>query len=360
MLTATPAAAAVGALFAGPMSEPEFVTRSADPLGVALVLAMTLPVAWLRRRPRAMIAIAGAAALIASLAGYGFLLGALFVWVLVGVAALLTDRRTSVMLAIAAAVSVACSVAAFSPDNRDAAALLLAATVGALPAFVGDAQRRQRELTAEVLHLQQAELERAVNAERVRIARDVHDSVGHHLSAISLQAQAGQLEDAPGALTAIAHLSARAIDDTRQTLGVLRGTTTAPRTMPPRLERLDELVQTARLASVDVDVSLDGPFDDLPDLISACAYRVIQESLTNTARHGAPARARVIVRRANGRLNLDIADNGRTRAPRRDGLGLAGMRERVESLGGSLTYGPGRHGWHVNAELPDKSCPPPS
>jgi len=331
------ATCALVSLFAGPLSSAP--ARGADVPAGLLVLAMTLPVAVIARHPRYAIAVAGGAALTLSLAGYGLTLGALFVWCLVGVAALLTDRRLSVLLGVASAVSVALSVAAFDPDNRGVATLALAAVVGTLPTFVGDAQRRQRALTEQVRRLQQAEVERALEAERVRIARDVHDTVGHYLSAISLQAQAGQVADPGTALPEIAQLSSRAIDDTREILGLLRE--------PPGIERASDLIATAGLAGVDADVSIEGAVDDLPAAVSAAAFRVIQESLTNCAKHAPGARAHVTVRRADDRLRVEVSDGG--------GRGIDGMRERVEALGGALHAGPRADapGWTVVAELPD-------
>src|SRR4051794_11435846 len=335
-------------LVAGPMSERAYAPRGADLLGVVLTLGMTMPVVALRTHPRPAIVVAGASALTISVAGYGFMLGALIVWVLVGVAALRSDRRFSVLLGAASAVAVMLSVAAFSPDNRDPAALALAAAVGLMPVLAGDALRRQRELTDEVRRLQQ----HAIDAERLRIARDVHDTVGHHLSAISLQARAGALTDGTEALAAIARLSDRAIDEIRATLGTIRSADGLRPT--PRIEHFEDLVETAALAGVEVQVRIDGPTDDLSDRVSTCAYRVVQEALTNTAKHAAPARAWVEVRRRAGELLITIRDDGRAPGGGPEGHGIAGMRERVHSLGGTLTATPDRpSGWRVHAALPE-------
>ncbi len=348
------AAVAVAQLVAGPVSSDTVGLRQADALGVALMLAMVLPVAVRRVSPLSAMGLAGTAALAVTALGYGFTVGALTVWLLMGSTALHTDRRTSVALGAVGAGAVTWSVACFDPGDRQVLQLAIAAGVGLLPALCGDALRRQRELVVEVRRLRGAELERAVAAERVRIARDVHDTVGHHLGAISLMARAGELDPDPGAFGRIATLSDRALADTRQTLGILRGDATAERRPVPSLADLPALVQTARLGGVEVQLSVDDDVATLPELVSTCAFRITQEALTNAVRHAAPARADVRIRRDAGRLQVTVRDDGTRRAaPSPDASGIAGMRERARSLGGTLQAAPaGDRGWCVHAELP--------
>lgn len=139
----------------------------------------------------------------------------LTVWLAVGSAALHTDRRTARGLILVGSLAAAGSVLNFAPASRNVLGVLSACAVGALPPLVGDALRRQRELLTEIQALRVRELEQAVAQERLAIARDVHDSVGHYLSAIQLQAGAAIIagSDEP---------SSAAFDRTSVTLGILR------------------------------------------------------------------------------------------------------------------------------------------
>lgn len=358
LLAAVLSAVGVVALLAQPVDPGQNVTRAADVAGVLLSLGMTGAVAWRRAAPLPSLGAAGVCALVASTSGYGVTVGALSTWMLLGSAALHTDRTVTRALIVLGAVSVSGSVAVFSPESRTVLGLVSAAGVGTLPPLVGDALRRQRELTDRVRALQDAEVERATAAERVRIARDVHDSVGHHLSAISLQSRAGELGDEAAAVQAlrrIARLSERALDDTHHILGILRDDDAPGLSPAPRLGDLDELAATAALAGVEVAVEREGALDPLPDPIHTCAFRIAQEALTNVARHAAPARAVLRVERARGRVMVTVTDDGRAaRGPAAEGRGITGMRERAHAVGGSLRAAPrAGGGWAVHAELPD-------
>ncbi|MEJ3748748.1 histidine kinase [Actinomycetes bacterium KLBMP 9797] len=190
-------------------------------------------------------------------------------------------------------------------------------------------------------------------AERNRLARELHDSVGHALTVTTLQAAAARElldtdpEFARRALTAIEDTGRGAMAELDYVLGVLRESA-SERAPQPTLADLAQLV-----AGVDVAVRVDGTLDDLPVTVSREAYRIVQEGLTNAARH-AP-RAPVTLRLAVARDELDIAlanpVTGRA-AARRGGRGLAGMRERVALLGGEFAAGPADGAWRVTARLP--------
>ena len=202
---------------------------------------------------------------------------------------------------------------------------------------------------------------RQASEERLRIARELHDVLGHHLSLINVQAGVGlhlmdeRPEQARAALAAIKQASAEALREVRSVLGVLRPEDEkAPRTPAPSLSNLDELVATAGGRLV-----VHGQRTELPAELDRAAYRIAQEALTNVRRHAGPgATATVTLGYRPDGLSLVIEDNGRGAAAEPDGdgaegNGIAGMRARATALGGELTAGPGpAGGFRVEAELP--------
>ncbi|MFB7937087.1 sensor histidine kinase [Streptomyces sp. NPDC056049] len=196
--------------------------------------------------------------------------------------------------------------------------------------------------------------------ERLRIARELHDVVGHSMSMINIQASAAlrRLEKDPAkaaeALTIIKAGSQEGLRELRRTLGVLRHTEEEAPTAPaPGLNRLDELVTSATPTEMTVSVERTGTDGPLPPTVDLAAYRIIQESLTNAAKHSHARHVHVEVHRGRDLLTLSIEDDGRgTRAGVR-GSGIAGMTERARALGGTLTAAPrAQGGFAVHAELP--------
>jgi signal transduction histidine kinase len=210
------------------------------------------------------------------------------------------------------------------------------------------------------------EARRRVAEERVRIARDLHDSVAHTLASISVQAGVGahvlddRPDDARAALVAIKHTSRDALTELRSTLGMLRSDDMA--TLEPRagLDRLPSLVETSRAAGLPVDLRTEGEARALPPDLDAAAFRIVQESLTNVIRHAGAARATVAVRHGDDRLEIEVTDDGHGPVDGNEvvgsaggGHGLAGMRERVALLGGEFDAGPRPSGgYRVLARLP--------
>ncbi|TCK24978.1 sensor histidine kinase [Pseudonocardia endophytica] len=196
-------------------------------------------------------------------------------------------------------------------------------------------------------------------AERARIARELHDSVGHALTVTTLQAGAASelLDSDPAfarrALAAIEETGRRALDDLDHVLGVLReddGAVEAPRD----LDALDTLVDGARTAGVEVEVYRDGELAGLPAVVSREGYRLVQEALTNALRHAGPVPVTVRLSAARTGLELTVdnplpSDGTRTG---RGGRGLRGMAERAALLGGQLTAGPDDGVWRLAARLP--------
>ncbi|MFN8196342.1 MAG: sensor histidine kinase [Nocardioidaceae bacterium] len=210
---------------------------------------------------------------------------------------------------------------------------------------------------ADVWNRQLAELR---NEERVGLARELHDTVAHHVSAIAVQAQAGRVvaaarpEASVEVLAAIEAEASRALTEMRAMVRVLREGTEADYAPQPGVADLPALAR--RDAAPVVEVRLDGDLTELPRTLDAAVYRLAQESLTNALRHAHDAtRVAIDVRRDNGRVLLRVADDGRASGalPAAPGFGLVGMAERAQLLGGTLHAGPAPGGgWAVEAALP--------
>lgn len=220
--------------------------------------------------------------------------------------------------------------------------LLLLVALGAVFRYRADAwQRQQREIR---------------NQERVALARELHDTVAHHVSAIAVQAQAGGVvagiapDKAAEVLAAIESEASQTLAEMRSMVRVLRDDVSyAPQRGVadlPALARAD--------ATPTVEVSLTGALDRLAPPVDAALYRIAQESLTNAVRHARGAtRVHVDVRREGDAVRLRVADDGRAGPATEPGFGLLGMAERTQVLGGSWSAGPGPEGgWVVEAVLP--------
>jgi signal transduction histidine kinase len=215
-------------------------------------------------------------------------------------------------------------------------------------------------LTSENARRDRAELVRKqADDERLRVAQEVHDVVGHGLSAINMQAEvalhvaAKKPEQAQAALAAISRTSREALDELRVTLNLVRddGEARAPLA---GLARLDDLIKRMSETGARVRVDVSGEKRALPTAVDLAVYRVVQESLTNVLRHAGTASAVVKLGFEPEVVTVEVADTG-TGQPARfeEGHGLAGMRERVTALGGSVTAGPVEGGgFRVSARLP--------
>ncbi|HEX5995742.1 MAG TPA: sensor histidine kinase [Jiangellales bacterium] len=244
----------------------------------------------------------------------------------------------------------------------------------ALAVTTGSAARSHRAHLAEAderaRRAEQAredEANRRVAEERLRIARELHDAIGHHVALINVQAGALAYllddEDRAQARESVAHIqraSEEALEDLRLTVGLLRepGLEPAEPAEPvPGLDQLEELIRSFAGAGLRVTREVTGQARPLSEAVELTAYRVIQESLTNTRKHADCDTAVVRLGYAPGALSLAVEDDGRSVAQggRRmpEGHGIVGMRERVAALGGRLSAGPGPEGgYRVFAELP--------
>jgi signal transduction histidine kinase len=205
-------------------------------------------------------------------------------------------------------------------------------------------------------------------AERARIARELHDIVAHSVAVMVIQLGAARLRlpDGPAAaeppLLAAEDVGRQALAELRRLLEVLRAgelpaapADAAPPSPPqPGLPELDALVTNARATGLDVDVTVEGPPVDLPPGLDLTAYRIVQEALTNTMKHGSARCVRIALRYGDRSLRLEVVDDGRGMAiPNQRGQGLVGIRERVALFGGTADVGPSpTGGWRVAAELP--------
>ncbi len=267
---------------------------------------------------------------------------------------------------------LALAAAGFSAMNLARGEEIVAAVAGtiqfsvmfAFGVLVGGASTRERALREQAARLETERDERArsaVEAERARIARDLHDSLGHTISAIVLQVAAvrRRLGDDQRiereSLLAVEQSGRDSVTELRRMLGMLREP--PPGLEPlPSLARVDELARSVRAAGVAVDVAVEGDRAGVPAGVDVAAFRIVQEALTNVLKHAHAAHASVRVAYAHNGVTLEVIDDGpgsHTNGEGERGHGLIGMRERVALYGGELVTGPrGSGGFAVTARLP--------
>lgn len=367
VIAAVTAAAALIALLTE-SSEPFGGARSPDLVGCLLMLVVG-GAAGLRRVAPLVAGVASIAAnTLATGLGYSTFVSGLIAASVIGVAAVHASRRGAVALGVcSAALAIVLLVV-----DADTWPVQVSDVVGDLafavvPVAIGDAFRSRHAVARDALEraaraeqLRDLELERTVTAERLRIAREVHDIVGHHISALAIQVgvgeqwlRAGNAAKAGAALNSARHLASKALAETQQSIQLIRdGSDPSPTVPTPSLSGLDALVDHARDSGVRVSVHREGNGAALPRMVDACAYRIVQEALTNVIRHARAQHVSVAVRRLDDRLELTILDDGRG-ATAEPGNGLTGMRERAALSGGTMVAGPADGGgWRVAATLP--------
>jgi signal transduction histidine kinase len=230
----------------------------------------------------------------------------------------------------------------------------------ALGAALGSGRRRAKELlqrTTELEHEREENARRAVFDERVRIARELHDVVAHHVSMMGVQAGAARvvlgrdLASAKKALTSVEASSRQAVLELHRLLGFLRQADDPDDLAPqPGLDQLPRLATSMSGSELTVEVRVAGEQRSLPPTVDVSAYRIVQEALTNTLKHASASRADVHLRYWPDELELEIVDDGRgdgAASNSSGGLGLIGMRERAALHGGQLTAGPAAGGGFV-------------
>ena len=242
--------------------------------------------------------------------------------------------------------------------------------LGAL--LAGEALRARqalaRTLAEEAARAREAAARHRFDAERLTLANELHDVVGHTLVAINVRAAAAARRarkggaDAVTALDDIASASAGALAELRTTLKAVRAAQNGPAPLHPvqDLAGLAGLIAGVEEAGLSVQLEMAGAPASLPAPVGHAGYRIIQESLTNVLRHSTARRARVRVEASDRSLLIEVLDDGQPHAPAvpADGHGLAGMRERAAALGGSCEVGPvNGAGWRVRAEIPVAEIP---
>jgi signal transduction histidine kinase len=333
---------------------------------VLLIVVACAPVALRRTAPRVSACSALAATVAISLFDYPMTACYLISLGLVAHAASQSDVRLIGTLGVFSGVAVAVRAAAASDVSSTPLAAIGGFAVGMMPALIGESLRAERartrdahELARRTEELRDRDVARAVDAERLRIARDVHDITGHHLSAISLRA-AGAAHTTPDPMSRTAFeqihaLTTEALGQTKSVLGVLRTAAPAALAPAPRLADVEALLAPARAAGIAAGLTVRGDVRPPGDAIEVSAYRVVQEAVTNVMRHADARTADVVIAYGPGALTVSVDDDGTARPgrPVPRGGGIEGMRERVALLGGNFAAGPrAAGGWSVRATFP--------
>ncbi|GAB1330105.1 sensor histidine kinase [Streptomyces sennicomposti] len=422
-LDAALAAAVLVCMVAGSFVDPNeaggvsWAVRRPEVLSLVLMTLGAVALVFRRRAPRTVLAVTGAVSLIECVTGDPRAPVAMSVVVALFTVAASTDRTTtwrlglSTMVVLTGAAMLAGPLPWYAQENLGIFAWTGMAAAG------GDAVRSRRafvramrERAERAERTREEEARRRVAEERLRIARDLHDVVAHHIALVNVQAGVAahvmdkRPDQAKEALAHVREAGRSALNELRATVGLLRQSDDpeAPTEPAPGLDRLDELVGTFRSAGLHVEVARADGGTTLPAAVDLAAFRVVQEALTNVHKHaGTGARAEVSVVRVGPRIEITVLDDGArgtTRpapgtlrpAPGADGRapaaataapealetpegtpaadtpaptgghGLLGMRERVTALGGALTTGP-RYGggFRVHAILPATTHTPP-
>ena len=362
-------------------------TRSPAVLSLTLMVLGAAALVLRRRAPLPVLAVTGALSLVELLTADPRAPVAMSAVLALYTVAATTDRPTAwrvgllTMTVLTGAAMLSGPLPWYTQEN-----LGLFAWTG-MAAAAGDAVRSRRAFVLAIREraeradrTREEEARGRVAEERLRIARDLHDVVAHHIALVNVQAGVAahvmdkRPDQAKEALAHVREASRSALNELRATVGLLRqsGDPEAPTEPAPGLARLDELADTFRNAGLPVEVARADHGTPLPAAVDLAAYRVIQEALTNVQKHaGRTAKAEVSVVRVGPRVEITVLDDGtgedavpedddgqtgRTGHPEGGGHGLLGIRERVTALGGALTTGP-RYGggFRVHAILPLKT-----
>jgi signal transduction histidine kinase len=343
--------------------------READAVNLIGGLALTVPIAWRRRAPVAMICVYLAAGLVNEALDGGLfsfptgdggneippfatlVTGAVAFYSL-GAHAADDEARLGLGLGLAGQWAIV-----FVSGQVDFGSFFFSAALAVISWLIG------RNNRARVLRLAAAEREQeqrtrlALSDERARIAREFHDVVAHSVGVMVVQAEGARRvlgrdpERAREALDSIEQTGRTALADMRRSLGVLRRDDVDPALQPqPGIDDVGELLEQAREAGLAVEYAVEGEPRTLPQGIDLSVYRIVQEALTNTIKHAGRVPTRITVSYGDRDLTLEVSDSGpgpSANGGGGSGQGLIGMRERVELQGGKLVTGPGPDGGFV-------------
>jgi len=341
-------------------------------LTVPLTFVMTASVAIRRRWPLPVgAAVILSNAVLGTVGGFGTSLAQAVGWMcaLYGIA-VWTDRRGFLIGVGVLAFGNALTYVGSGPDANLNDTLLFT-WIPVLAMVLVRGAVRGRQMQADALAARAALLERehelraheAVAEERARIARELHDLVAHNVSVMVVQAGAERHALGPGqsstsdTLASIEQAGRQALVEARRLLGMLRSKDDGEELEPqPSVDHIDVLVEQIERAGLPVTLDVEGERTALPAGVDLCAYRIVQEGLTNALKHAGPAHAEVVLRYAPRALDVEVRDDGRG-APRVNGdgsgHGLIGMRERVALYGGALETGAREGGgFEIRARLP--------
>jgi signal transduction histidine kinase len=352
-------------------------------LGVLLLVLQIAPLIWKRRAPLAAMLVISAATVVFYAGNFLPVTGAVPNLIITYSAAAHLERRQSfrtlgiVYLTLILVVAFNAKYQRWSPADLISEGVLMATAW-----ILGDNLRTRRAYTASVeeraARLEQEQLDsasRAVNEERARIARELHDVVAHSVSVMVVQAGAARRvmgrdpDRAADALSSIESSGRQALDELRRLLAMLRhyGDQRPALAPQPTIEDLETLIAQIEEAGLPVTLIVEGQPRHLPSGVDLSVFRIVQEALTNTLKHAGPARATIRVRYEPDHLLLTVTDDGRGLAEQLKsdngdrvsrGHGLVGMRERVALFDGDLRAGPKPGGgYEVTARLSLTPCP---
>ncbi|HEY2698437.1 MAG TPA: sensor histidine kinase [Pseudonocardiaceae bacterium] len=355
---------------AEPLADTKHRYDMPDAAIVLCATAIGLALVFRRRRPREVLAVTLIAEPLSIIGAHGhppFLLGSL---VAIGTAVSRTNRPLSIWLGLLSAIVLGVVAGLGTEGPADGPTIAGAVAFAVAAVALGEASRSRRAYIAEVearaLRAEQTreeEARRRVSEERLRIARDLHDLVGHHIALISVQAGVAghvfdkQPEKAKQAIAQVRSACRSALDELATTITLLRAPdeATAPTEPTVGLAQLPALTASFTAAGLPVEHTVDGATRAIPPAVDLTAYRVIQESLTNVHKHAGPASATVQVSYGPAVLRILVEDDGAGPAGGSpgEGHGIVGMRERAAALGGTLRTGarPGG-GFQVQVTLP--------
>lgn len=345
--------------------------RPPDVWAYALIGVQALPLIWRRHAPVTVLTLTVAGFVVDRGLNYpGTLAAGGMAFAIYTIGAQLEPKRSLLVGGFSIDVVLGWTVVGIFVYDVEPLSLVTAAAFLSLPLLVGreayHRQRRMVELEARAIRAEHEREQRAVDAvsnERLRISRELHDVVAHEITVMTLQAAGARrvlhedkakAEEAMESTEAAGH---RALAEMRRLLGMLRTDNLRDLTPQPGLTSLDSLIEQMELAGLPIELDITGDLRPLPAGLDLNVYRIIQESLTNTIKHGGPnVRARVSLTYDTGQLTVEVVDDGRGAAAgggRNDGQGLVGMQERADLLKASLTAGPRPGGgYRVAAKIP--------
>jgi signal transduction histidine kinase len=340
----------------------DFADETAEPDGLsfALVLLSALALLWREQHPGAVLVVTLALSLALAALSYGVHAPAAPAVALYAFAVSPRRGRSWPVLATAAAGWVAIVLIEVAVTPYGVADYVLPGLIWAGGWLIGDRRRFLRAHVADQLDQARREHELVVAEERARIARELHDSAGHALNTILLQAGAARVlrardsERSAQAVATIEDLARETIEEIDRIVGLLREDREMDRSPLPGIDQIPALVERQRAGGLDVHLTIDGEPDRRPPTpVSRAVYRIAQESLTNASRHGTGSAA-IAIQLGPDALTLSVANPVTPHVEPRPGggRGIAGMRERAKLLGGSLQAGRNGSRFVLHAQLP--------